>query len=229
MFLKIKTHLKAKLLTGLFTILPVIVTFWILYHAFRFTEALLAPYLRDLVGRQYIPGLGILVIILLIYGVGVFTSNIVGRKIVSLGENILTRLPMAKQIFSSSKEVIQTISSTYVSSPYEQRALHKVVFVPYPHPEALAVGFVTGRPIQQVQELLPEPMSYVFVPHSPTPMTGILMLVPDKAIISVPYLTVEEGIKLIVSCGFVAGAKSHQPFPPEKLGFMPGQSPQPVQ
>jgi uncharacterized membrane protein len=87
---------------------------------------------------------------------------------------------------------------------------------------------VTGSPGAKVQEAFPEPMSYVFVPHSPTPMTGTLMLIPDKSIISVPHLTVEEGIKLIVSCGFVAGGKRQPPLPPSSMDFTLHQSPQPV-
>ena len=186
-----KRHFRSKLLAGLLAVIPVGVTAWVLYFLFHAIDGLLRPLLQPRLGRYYVTGMGLLTVMLLVYAIGVITSNFLGSRLVRLGEQLLERLPLARHIYGPAKQLMQT-----VVFPNDQ-TFKRVVLVEYPKPGVHVIGFVTGR-VTCAEEA--EQWYNVFVPTSPNPTSG-LILVCQPASIRNTDLTVENAMKMIISAG----------------------------
>ena len=152
-----------------------------------------------------IPGLGVLLSFLIIYGVGIGMRYYLGRQIVSFYERILDRVPVISSLYQATKQLMNTI--------FSQKGKHfrEVVVVEYPRRGIYSFAFLTNEenylPIQD-QELIS-----IFLPSTPNPTTGFYLLVPKNDVYKVE-LTVEEAFKLIMSAGIVTpqGIRNTQPF-----------------
>lgn len=187
-------HFKTKLLTGLFVLIPLMVTLYVVYVIVSFLDGILSPVLMNislsvLGSSLYIPGLGLLLFVIITYATGVITSNYAGKKLLSYGEALLKRIPFVKSIYGSTKDFMEAFSSEKLKS------FREVVLLEFPHTGAYAVGFVTGR-LQRGETTY----CSVFAPTTPNPTSGYLLLVPeaDLVFLSIP---VEDAIKYIISLG----------------------------
>lgn len=190
-------HSRNIFITGLLTITPLVVTVWVLAFLFRAVDGLLAPVLDQIFGR-HIPGLGFLITLLLIYFVGLVMTNLLGQKLVAAGERILVRLPIVKGIYSGSKQLVEAVSMP------GKGAFSTVVLVEYPRRDMFMIGFITREDSGTLQE--PdrlETLTNVFIPNTPNPAAGRFVMVPNRDLIPVS-ISVEEGLKLIISGGFVS-------------------------
>jgi len=158
---------------------------------------LLPPNLRpeQLLGFP-LPGLGILISALVIIITGLIVTNLVGRKMVSLGENILDRIPLVRSIYSAVKQVTQTIVSS------DKNSFRQVVLIQYPRKEIWTLAFLTGESIPAFSELTQRTLRTVFVPTTPNPTSGVIIMLPEEDIIHVD-LDVEDALKFIMSLGVV--------------------------
>jgi uncharacterized membrane protein len=145
----------------------------------------------------YIPGLGALLTLLVVFLTGLVTTNIVGQKLVRFWEGVLARIPVVKSIYYSVKQVSDTLFSG------SGVAFRKVLLVRYPHPEAWSVAFQTGHPARDVADILPEEHVGVFIPTTPSPVNGFFFFVRRKDVIELD-MNVDEALKYIVSMGVVA-------------------------
>lgn len=203
-FSQIRHKIRTIFIAGTLTVVPIAVTFFLLNFIFNSVDPIFQPMfikIIDLVpflgGRiTYIPGLGILMTVVFIFLVGVFVTNIIGQKLVILGENILKKIPIVRSIYSSSKQFMQAVSLT------GKDGFRKVILVEYPRRGLWVIGFVTCENKGETQLLTEEEVVYVFIPTTPNPTSGFLLLVPQKDMINLT-MTVEEGIKLVVSGGIV--------------------------
>jgi uncharacterized membrane protein len=146
---------------------------------------------------MYIPGLGALLTLLVVFLTGLVTTNIVGQKLVRFWEGVLSRIPVVKSIYYSVKQVSDTLFSG------SGVAFRKVLLVRYPHPEAWAVAFQTGHPARDVADMLPEEHVGVFIPTTPSPVNGFFFFVRRADVIELD-MNVDEALKYIVSMGVVA-------------------------
>ncbi|HWP34683.1 MAG TPA: DUF502 domain-containing protein [Thermodesulfobacteriota bacterium] len=186
-------------LTGLFALTPLVVTAVVVYYVFAFFDGLLAPVIDPIVGR-HLPGLGILVTLGLIYLVGLVTTNLLGQKLVEAGERLLTRVPIVKGIYSGSKQLVEAVSLPATG----KSAFTHVVLVEYPRREMYMIGFITRRDAGTLQEPdRVETLTNVFVPNTPNPTSGRMVMVPNRDLIPLG-ISVEEGLKLIISGGFIS-------------------------
>lgn len=149
---------------------------------------------------MYIPGLGALLTLLIVFLTGLVATNIVGQKLVQYSEKVLARIPVVKSIYYSVKQVSDTLFSS------SGVAFRKVLLVRYPHPEAWSVAFQTGHPARDVADMLPEEHVGVFIPTTPSPVNGFFFFVRRKDIIELD-MNVDDALKYIVSMGVVAPAK----------------------
>ena len=192
-------HFKGKFLPGLALIAPVGVTVFVLRALLSWADEILAPVVRRWFGVDVF-GVGLLATLGVIYLAGLLATNVFGRKLVQILEGLLARLPMVKMIYGGTKQVLAVISRG--SNTHGSR----VVFVEYPRRGIKALAFVTGETRDpQTSEVL----CTLFVPSSPSPLTGYTMFVsPDQTEES--SLTFEEAVQLIVSGGIVmpGGAKA---------------------
>lgn len=198
--------MKKYLITGLLIWIPLIITLWVLNLAVTTMDSslLLLPEAWrpvTLIGVD-IPGFGVLLTLLVVFGTGMLAANILGQRLVGMGEGMMARIPVVKSIYTSVKQV----SDTLLSSKGE--AFRKAVLVKFPHSDTWTVGFLTGSPGAEIARHLPGEHISVFVPTTPNPTSGYMLVVPKEQAIDLD-MGVEEALKYVISMG-VAGPSSPQ-------------------
>lgn len=193
--------LKKYFVTGLLIWVPLGITIWVLALTVRSMDQslMLLPEViqpENLLGF-YLPGLGVILTIAVIFLTGLLATNIVGQRLVRFWEAILSRIPIVKSVYYAVKQVSDTLFSG------KGEAFRKVLLVRYPHPEAWAVAFQTGNPAQNVAAVLPEEYVGVFIPTTPSPVNGFFFFVKRRDVIELD-MNVDDALKYIVSMGVVA-------------------------
>ena len=202
-------RIKRLFFTGLLILIPLALTVYILVALFQLMDGIFAPLIDRAVGYFFpgvrIPGLGFLLTIAVIFGIGWLSSNVFGRRLIRVLEQVVCKIPVAKSVYGATKGIMEALS-------HEQReAFRRVVLVEYPKANMYALGFVTGSTRwPQVDERLSD-FLLVFVPTTPNPTSGFLLLVPRSEAIPVPF-SVEEGVRLVISGGMLL-----PPMPGESL------------
>jgi uncharacterized membrane protein len=204
MFKKIKTNL----LTGFLIIVPLILTFWVFYFIIsKLNLVMLEPIMRILKlyfspeYLEFLPKVLILVLFLILLVVIGFAARIiVVRNIFGFGEKILYKLPMVRTLYGTFKE----ISIAFLGN--KESIFKKVVMVEYPSKGMYSIGFVTSEEKGELQEKSAKNLINIFVPTSPNPTTGMIVLIPENEIIHLD-MSVAEGMKMIISAGAVVPKK----------------------
>ncbi|OGW51404.1 MAG: hypothetical protein A2V62_08905 [Nitrospirae bacterium RBG_19FT_COMBO_58_9] len=197
----LKTSLKRYFLTGLLVIIPIWGTVLILKTLFVALDGILGDLLVRLVPSHYVPGLGILALIVLVFAAGLFATNFMGRQIVKWWEELLNRVPLVRGIYSTLKSMMDILSFS------DHTSYNRVVLIQFPKNGHYCFAFVTGVTKGEMQDLAQEPLIHVYVPTSPNPTSGYFLLVPEHEVTSVD-MSVEEAMKLIVSGGLCSPSSS---------------------
>ncbi len=189
------SQVKKTFLTGLFILIPILVTVYIIYLIVSFADTAILPIIKNITasitGREfYIPGAGLVLFIVITYLTGVLASNFLGRRVLSFGESLLKRIPFVKGIYSSVKDMTDAFSSD------KAKSFKEVVLVEFPFKGRYAVGFITNRIKGGEQDEL----CSVFIPTTPNPTSGYLILIPEADIVFLD-MPVDDAIKYIVSLG----------------------------
>jgi uncharacterized membrane protein len=206
--------LKRYLIAGLLVWLPLAITIWVLQAALGLLDGVFVWFLdatQAVLPRaagepinllRQIPGLGVLVMLLGLLFTGVFATNIVGQWWLNQGGKLLSRIPIVKSIYSSVKQVSDTLFSS------SGNAFREAVLVQYPRQGSWTIAFVTGRPGGEAALHLPGDYLSVYVPTTPNPTSGFFLMVP-RADVVVLKMSVDEALKYVISMGVVA-----PPLPP---------------
>jgi uncharacterized membrane protein len=184
-------------IVGLLTIFPLGVTLYVIGFILKFINRYF-PVPIDVLQKYNVPIVvihfgGILLAFLIIIGVGIFATNIFGKRLVSLWESLLMRIPLLGGIYTGVKQFSEAVFLR------GKRSFSRAVIVEYPRKGLYAIGFVTS---EFDSESLKEKMATVFLPTSPNPTSGYFVLVPRKDVTPL-NLSVEEGLKLILSAGIL--------------------------
>ncbi|MBP1919960.1 DUF502 domain-containing protein [Youngiibacter multivorans] len=182
-------------LRGFFTLLPIVGTVYLIYFLFKQLDGFMGLFIEWLAGRS-LPGVGIVASILLIFASGFLMSNIIGQKLLHYAEKLLQNIPVVPKVYFGIKQIIDAFSVN------GKQVFNKVVLIEYPRKGIFAIGFQTGECRGEVQEKTAAKVINVFVPTTPNPTSGMLLLIPEEEIIYLD-MSVEEGLKLIVSAGMV--------------------------
>ena len=189
-------RLRRLLVAGLVVLVPLALTAYVLYRLFELMDGMFAPVLVRATGWNA-PGLGLLLTFAFILLLGWLSTSILGRRLISLGEMLLQRIPVGRTVYSASKSVLQVLAERPTD------AFKRVVLIEHPRPGMFAVAFVTGRACwPQIHQDLAD-ARLVFLPTSPNPTSGFLLIVPDDQIVDLP-IPVEEGVRLVISGGLVS-------------------------
>ena len=184
-------HLRGKIVAGLVTVAPILATVWILTVLFNFFDGFAAPLLDSLL-PIHIPGLGVIIALIFMYLLGILVTNFLGKKIVSIGEAILRKIPLANTIYGTAKQITQSVSGA------SNKAFKKAVLINYPRSGLWTIAFVTGDSIDDNGESY----YHLFVPTTPNPTSGVMVIIPQDDVID-SNLTVEEALKTIISGGML--------------------------
>lgn len=188
--------IKRQFLSGVLVVVPLILTYLVLRFLFETVDGILSPLIFKLLGYS-IPGLGIIATVLIILLMGIVTRNLVGAKLYGYGDKMLTKTPLIRIIYSAAKQLIEAVSVPNI------KTFKEVVMIEYPRQGLYAVGFATAKIQFQGGKDGDKKLVGVFIPSTPTPMTGIVVFIAEEDVICMD-ITVEEGIKLIVSGGIVS-------------------------
>ena len=192
------TLLVIKLLVGLVENLLELVP--AAYHP----EALLGleiPYLNVI--------LALLAMLIVVIVTGLLAANLFGRKLVSLWESLLGRIPLVRSIYQSAKQIAETVFSS------SGKSFRKVLLIEYPRKGLYTLAFQTGNGDGEVQAKTSEEVTSVFVPTTPNPTSGFLIFVPSKDVVELD-MSVDEALKMVISLGMVEPG-----WPIEKLQKAP--------
>jgi len=197
------------LIAGLLVWLPMAVTIWLLQAALGLLDGvfgwLLSVSQAVLPGAAHaplellrrIPGLGVIVMAVALLLTGMFATNIVGQWWLRQGSRLLKKIPIVKSIYSSVKQVSDTLFSS------SGNAFREAVLVQYPRAGSWTIAFVTGAPSGEVARHLGEPHVSVYVPTTPNPTSGFFLMMPRAEVVPLA-MSVDEALKYIISMGVVA-------------------------
>ncbi|WP_028387679.1 DUF502 domain-containing protein [Legionella fairfieldensis] len=193
--------LRRYLLAGLIVWLPILVTIVVLRFIVELldgTMALLpAAYRPEQLVGMHIPGLGVIISLILLITTGVLATNFLGQHLVAWGEAVLAKIPLVRSIYNASKQVIQAVFAT------NSQAFRKVLLIEYPRKGLWSLAFLTGTSHPEVLSRTGEEMLSLFVPTTPNPTSGFLMMIPKENAIELS-MSIEEALKFIISLGVVA-------------------------
>lgn len=196
--------LRKWLLAGLLVIVPVAITAsvlrWIIETLDQTLQILPEAWQPDRLIGFHVPGFGVVLTLAILLVVGAVTSNFVGRRLVSIGDRIVSRIPVVRGIYSSVKQVSDTLFSE------SGNAFRTAVLVQWPRPDVWTIGFVTGAPGGDVTTYLRgEEYVSVYVPTTPNPTGGYFVMLRKSDCIELK-MSVDEALKYVVSMGVVVPA-----------------------
>lgn len=201
---KLSKKIQRYFLTGIVVLTPIVLTIYIFWKIFIIFDNWMAGVLQFLFVRilgitnyyHRIPGLGILVMILLIILVGILTRLYVGRKLLDLGNWIAGKIPFFNSIYMTLKQIVEALFSD------KGEVFRKAVLIEYPRKGIYSIGFMTQDTRGEVQNRAPKDLISVFIPTTPNPTSGFLLFVPKEDAIELK-MSIEDAIKLIVSGGAI--------------------------
>lgn len=184
--------------TGMLVLAPVVVTLWVFVSLFRFVDVRIRPLvsripgLSDWLPESGVTGLGFVAAIVLVTLVGLLANNLVGRAVIGTFDTVINRIPWIKGVYSATKDIATVVFGD------RGEAFRRVILFEYPRRGLYAIGFETNA----LQLSDGERMLHIFLPTTPNPTSGFFLMVPAKDAIQLP-ITVEDGLKLVVSGGAV--------------------------
>ncbi len=158
-------------LTGLLVLAPTVVTGWLVYKIFITIDNIIEPFQRKFPLID-IPGIGFVIVLLLIVITGFLASNLIGRRVIAAGEKLLRRLPIIRRIYTASKELSEVFFTD------KKTAFQRVVLIRYPHHDSFAIAFVTNEKVGPVSDVVGEELINVFIPTTPNPTSGFMLMIP---------------------------------------------------
>lgn len=196
----VRMRLRRMFFTGVVILVPVALSGYVLVQLFYFMDGIFAPRIQAWIDPHvpgfYIPGLGLILTLLVVLMLGWFSSNIVGNRIVAALERLIARIPIGGSVYMATKGVMEALARD------KSEAFKRVVLIEYPRLDMFALAFVTGSSAwPQVHERMAD-FVMVFLPTTPNPTSGYLLLVPRDQTINLP-ITVEEGVRLVISGGIL--------------------------
>ena len=202
--------LRKWLLTGLLVIVPGVITAWVLNWIVSTLDQTLqilpGAWQPDKLLGVHVPGFGVVLTLAILLVVGAIASNFVGRKLVEWGDALVHRIPVVRSIYSSVKQVSDTLFSE------SGNAFRKAVLVQWPREGVWTVAFVTGAPNGEVAAYLRDEFVSVYVPTTPNPTGGYFVMVRKSDCVELE-MSVDSALKYIVSMGVVAPADPTLPPP----------------
>jgi len=203
-------RLRTYFFTGILVTTPIALTIYIFWKLFKGLDSILIDLINSLITpfgvqpyRGHIPGLGIVVMVIIIILAGALARNYVGNKLFKLGDWLVTRIPLISKIYIAIRQLFEAIFS-------EKREVFKqAVLFEYPRKGIYSIGFITQDTRGEIQDHLDDDVYSVFLPTTPNPTSGYLLFVPKKDV-TVLDMPIEEALKLIISGGAIVPNSNHR-------------------
>jgi uncharacterized membrane protein len=197
---RLKDILKKNLIAGLIVILPIALTFYIIMLLLRVVDHIFNYLPSKYNPGTYlpfpIPGLGFIIVFIIILITGFFARNYVGSKLIAFWEKVINKIPFVRSIYIAIKRLGETL---FLKT---EKNFKRVVLIEYPRKGIFTFGFTTGVGEGEIQEKTEKQVLNVFVPTTPNPTSGFYLLAPPEELIFLE-MSVEDAFKLIMSAGIV--------------------------
>ena len=185
-------------ITGLLIWIPLVITLWVLDLVVSTMDSTLLLLPDQLQPKSWlsfnVPGLGVVLTLVVVFLTGLAAANIIGQRLVQMGEALVAQIPVVKTIYTSVKQVSDTLFSS------SGQAFRKAVLVRFPHTDAWTVAFVTGMAAGEVAQRLGDERISIYVPTTPNPTSGYLLIVSRADVIELD-MSVDEALKYVISMG----------------------------
>ena len=197
--------LKRFFITGLLIWVPLGITYWVISTIVKTLDGIIPPHIapQALFGLD-IPGFGLLAVVLVVLVTGALGANLLGRRLVDLWEGLLARIPLVRSIYSSVKQVSDTILAP------NWQAFRQAVLVQYPRQGLWTIAFITGKPSHEIEHKLPADCVSIYVPTTPNPTSGFFLMLPRAELIPLS-IGVDAALKYVVSMGTVPPSAQAKP------------------
>lgn len=194
------SRIRTYLISGLLVIIPVLVTVLVLKFLVDILSKsllLLPPSMQpDALLGFHIPGIGVFITLIFILVTGFLASNFLGRKMLSVGDKMMSRIPLVRTIYTGVKQVTETVFKPGGNS------FRKVLLVEFPTPGVWSIAFQTGEVSKDIEGPVGEPLVSYFVPTTPNPTSGFLMMASKSKVIELD-ISVDQALKFVISLGVV--------------------------
>jgi uncharacterized membrane protein len=188
------------LIAGLLVWMPLGITFLVVRAIVGFLDKILLwlpqQYQPDNLLGFHIPGLGVVLAIILVLATGMIVANLLGKRIVAAWESLLARIPIVRNLYSGVKQILEAILAT------DAKSFSKVILIEYPRKGLWGLAFMTSDDLGEVQVKAGADLISVFVPTTPNPTSGFVIMLPKEDVIELD-MSVEDGLKMIISMGVV--------------------------
>jgi uncharacterized membrane protein len=194
-----KWNLRRYLVAGVLVWLPILATVWVvssIFHLMDLTLKVLPPSYRPeaLVGFS-LPGIGAVFALIVLLLTGLLVTNLIGRRLVIWGEELLNRIPVVRSVYGGVKSFAESVFS-------QSNAFRKVVMIEYPRAGAWSIGFLTAEDVPEVSEKLHEPHVAVYISSALNATAGYLVIVPRRDVVELD-MSVDAAMRMIITCGVV--------------------------
>jgi len=192
--------MKKYLIAGLLVWMPLGITFLVVRAVVGFLDRILLllpqAYQPDNLIGFHIPGFGVVLAVVMVLATGMIVANLLGRRIVAAWESLLARIPVVRNLYAGIKQILEAVLAA------DGKSFRKVLLVEYPRKGVWSLAFMTSDDLGEVQEKTEADVISVFIPTTPNPTSGFVLMVPKNEVIEMD-MTVEEGLKMIISMGVV--------------------------
>ncbi len=200
--------LRAYFLAGILITAPISITFYLAWLFIDFVDSKVTPLIPVKYNPEsYLPfatpGLGLVVVFIVLTLIGALTAGFIGRLYLRTSERMLSRMPVIRGFYSAIKQILETVLAQ------QSNAFREAVLVEYPRRGIWAIAFITGRTQGEVQNITEEECINIFLPTTPNPTSGFLLFVPKKELTPLS-MSVEEALKMVISGGIVT-PDDHRP------------------
>ncbi len=182
--------------TGILVLLPLIGSIYVIWVLLNIMDKVTGPMVETFFGRD-LPGIGTIFTFVIIFLVGLFATNLIGRRIIHFGEKILMKIPFFRSIYISLKKVLEAMFSQHHDS------FKKPVLFEYPRKDLYQIGFLTRKTSTYFDVVTGHELYNIFLPTTPNPTSGMFVLVPKEDTIILD-ISIEEALKLIISGGILS-------------------------
>ena len=192
-------HTRNVFLAGILAAVPLVVTYLVFRWLFEALDGIFQPAIIFFIGRS-LPGVGLVALILLVYLLGLITTKVIGRRLFHWVDAMMCRVPVIQYVYTAARQVVDAVRGL------RQVPFKKVVIVEFPKAGMYSLGFVTGKPL----DLRGQKKTPLFIPHTPNPMTGFLVLLSAEDILDTD-LTIDEAMRMVLSGGLLSPEAISQP------------------
>ncbi len=191
-------HVWGNVLSGILVILPLVTTLYVFIKLFSLADSVLPVLVHSFfqkAPKQWIPGFGIVVILVIAYFTGWLSKRYLGKKIIEIGNSVILSIPLLNKFYQGVQQIIDSFSG-------KKKFFSQPVLIEFPKPDSYCIAFLTSEDQWEISQKTEKELVSVFIPTTPNPTNGFLLFIPKQDVIRL-NMNIEGGIKTIMSFGAV--------------------------